>query len=290
MTSKTSPFPTALARFSQIFWWRFQQNKLTQAAGALTYSTMLAIVPLVMVVFSVFAAFPMFTEMTGVLKEFIFANFAPSASDVVGQYIDEFVQNSKQMSSIGIVSLIAVALLLIHSIDCTLNDIWNAPSRNKVLSFTIYWAILTLGPILMGASFAASSYVSNSKMFASEFDLPFGLKLLSFVPFLLTWLGFTFIYTIVPNKKVNITHAASGALVAAIFFTLGKKAFAWYIVTFPSYQVIYGAMATLPLMLLWLQLSWLFILLGAQLAAVLDDLYHVKHGKLNLQQIKEHKE
>lgn len=290
MNPKTHQILTALLRFSQVFWWRFNQNKLTQAAGSLTYSTMLAIVPLVMVVFSIFTAFPMFNEVTGTLKEFIFTNFAPSASDVVGQYIDEFVHNSKQMSAVGIVSLIAVALLLIHSIDTTLNDIWNAPVRSKIFSFTIYWAILTLGPILMAASFAVSSYVANINVFNNELELPFGVRLLSFVPFLLTWLGFTFIYTVVPNKKVNIRHAACGALIAAIFFTLGKKAFAWYILTFPSYQVIYGAMATLPLMLLWLQLSWLFILLGAQLAAVLDDMSLLKQGKLDLQQIKEHKE
>lgn len=286
MNNKTHLFFTALWRFCQVFWWRFNQNKLTQVAGSLTYSTMLAIVPLVMVVFSIFTAFPMFNEVTGMLKEFIFTNFAPSASDVVGQYIDEFVANSKKMSAIGIVSLILVALLLIHSIDTALNNIWNAPVRSKVFSFTIYWAILTLGPILIGASFAISSYVSGFVPFNNELELPFGMKLLSLVPFVLTWFSFTFIYTVVPNKKVNIRHAACGALVAAIFFTLGKKAFAWYVLTFPSYQVIYGAMATLPLMLLWLQLSWLFILLGAQLAAVLDDMSLLKSGQLDLSAMK----
>ena len=95
-----------LTSFLALFWQRSQENKLTQAAGSLTYSTMLAIVPLIMVVFSIFSAFPVFNEVTGALKEFIFTNFAPSASDVVGQYIDEFVHNSKKMSAVGIVSLI----------------------------------------------------------------------------------------------------------------------------------------------------------------------------------------
>ena len=108
-----------LTSFLALFWQRSQENKLTQAAGSLTYSTMLAIVPLIMVVFSIFSAFPVFNEVTGALKEFIFTNFAPSASDVVGQYIDEFVRNSKQMSAVGIVSLILVALMLINSIDRT---------------------------------------------------------------------------------------------------------------------------------------------------------------------------
>ena len=272
--------------FGTIFWQRFNQNKLTQAAGYLTYSTMLAIVPLIMVVFSVFSAFPVFNEVTGALKEFIFTNFAPSASDMVGQYIDEFVNNSKKMSAVGIISLIVVALMLINSIDRTLNSIWHDTETRPIFtSFAIYWLILTLGPLLVGVSIAASAYVKT--MFESASNFSFGLKLLSFVPFLSTWFIFTLIYMVVPNKKVSIKHSAAGALIAAVFFTLGKQAFTWYIVTFPSYQLIYGAMATLPIMLLWIQLSWTVVLLGAQLAAVLAEVRSKK--MMNLEQSEETK-
>lgn len=272
--------------FCTIFWQRFNQNKLTQAAGYLTYSTMLAIVPLIMVVFSIFSAFPVFNEVTGALKEFIFTNFAPSASDMVGQYIDEFVNNSKKMSAVGIISLIVVALMLINSIDRTLNSIWQDTGTRPIFtSFAIYWLILTLGPLLVGVSIAASTYVKA--MFESAASFSFGLKLLSFVPFLSTWFIFTMIYMVVPNKKVSIKHSAAGALIAAVFFTLGKQAFAWYIMTFPSYQLIYGAMATLPIMLLWIQLSWTVVLLGAQLAAVLAEVRSKK--MMNLEQSEETK-
>ena len=272
--------------FGAIFWQRFNQNKLTQAAGYLTYSTMLAIVPLIMVVFSIFSAFPVFNEVTGALKAFIFTNFAPSASDMVGQYIDEFVNNSKKMSAVGIISLIVVALMLINSIDRTLNSIWyDTETRPIFTSFAIYWLILTLGPLLVGVSIAASTYVKA--MFESAANFSFGLKLLSFVPFLSTWFIFTMIYMVVPNKKVSIKHSAAGALIAAVFFTLGKQAFTWYIVTFPSYQLIYGAMATLPIMLLWIQLSWTIVLLGAQLAAVLAEVRSKK--MMNLEQSEETK-
>ena len=272
--------------FCTIFWQRFNQNKLTQAAGYLTYSTMLAIVPLIMVVFSIFSAFPVFNEVTGSLKEFIFTNFAPSASDMVGQYIDEFVNNSKKMSAVGIISLIVVALMLINSIDRTLNSIWQDTGTRPIFtSFAIYWLILTLGPLLVGVSIAASTYVKA--MFESAASFSFGLKLLSFVPFLSTWFIFTMIYMVVPNKKVSIKHSAAGALIAAVFFTLGKQAFAWYIMTFPSYQLIYGAMATLPIMLLWIQLSWTVVLLGAQLAAVLAEVRSKK--MMNLEQSEETK-
>ena len=272
--------------FCTIFWQRFNQNKLTQAAGYLTYSTMLAIVPLIMVVFSIFSAFPVFNEVTGALKEFIFTNFAPSASDMVGQYIDEFVNNSKKMSAVGVISLIVVALMLINSIDRTLNSIWHDTETRPIFtSFAIYWLILTLGPLLVGVSVAASAYVKS--MFESASNFSFGLKLLSFVPFLSTWFIFTLIYMVVPNKKVSIKHSAAGALIAAVFFTLGKQAFTWYIVTFPSYQLIYGVMATLPIMLLWIQLSWTVVLLGAQLAAVLAEVRSKK--MMNLEQSEETK-
>lgn len=279
-----------LSLFFNVFWLRFNQNKLNQAAGYLTYSTMLALVPLIMVVFFIFSAFPVFNEVTGELKQFIFDNFAPNASNMVGEYIDQFVDNSKQMSAVGIVSLIVVALMLINTIDRTLNSIWQDSSiRPTLFSFAIYWLILTLGPIIIATSIGISSYVTAlaRDFLQSDMGLPFGLKLLSFIPFMLTWFIFTLIYSVVPNKKVSIKHSAAGALVAAIFFTLGKQAFTWYITNFPSYQLIYGAMATLPIMLLWIQLSWIAILLGAQLAAVLGDMRLLKTGKLELQQIKE---
>ena len=185
----------------------------------------------------------------------------------MGQYIDEFVHNSKQMSAVGIVSLILVALMLINSIDRTLNGIWQDTSNRPIFtSFAIYWLILTLGPLLIGTSIAASSYVKA--MFEQSETLSFGLKLLSFVP----------------NKKVSIKHSAAGALIAAIFFTLGKQAFAWYITTFPSYQLIYGAMATLPIMLLWIQISWTVVLFGAQLAAVLAEVWSM--NQTNLEEVK----
>ena len=173
----------SLKQFSLLFWRRFSENKLNQAAGALTYSTMLAIVPMVMVIFSIFSAFPVFHEVTGELKEMIFTNFAPSASDMVGEYIDQFVSNSKKMSAVGIVSLIAVALMLINIIDRTLNSIWHDTSIRPIFtSFAIYWMILTFGPLLIGTSIGISSYIKV--MFEQSETLSLGVKLLSLLPFL----------------------------------------------------------------------------------------------------------
>ncbi|QIW16795.1 hypothetical protein A4G20_10925 [Pasteurellaceae bacterium RH1A] len=274
---------SSLLHFIRIFYIRFQENKLTVHAGYLTYSTLLAIVPLIMVIFSVFSAFPIFEEVTGQLKGFIYSNFAPNAGDMVQEYIDNFVSNTKQMSAVGIIGLIVVALMLIFSIDNTLNDMWhNTKMRSPLVSFAIYWMILTLGPILGGASIAISSYIFSMEIFSEDGVFSFGYHLLKLAPFCLTWLMFTLVYTVVPNTKVLFRHAAVGALLAAIFFTLGKQAFVWYITTFPSYQAIYGALATLPIMIVWIHASWLVVLLGAQFAAVLKDRMLIEEGELSL--------
>ncbi|MGV6987865.1 virulence factor BrkB family protein [Testudinibacter sp. P80/BLE/0925] len=269
--------------FLKLFWHRFNQNKLTMAAGYLTYSTMLALVPLMIVVLAVFSAFPVFQEVSGQIQNLIFDNFAPETGGILQQYLNEFVTNSTKMSGVGIIGLIVVALMLISSIDHTLNDIWpNTNSRTLLFSFAIYWMILTLGPLFLAVSLIISSYIFSIQFFSHGSVLPLGTKLLSLVPFVLTWLAFTLIYTVVPNTKVNLRYAMIGALVAAVFFTLGRRAFTWYMTMFPSYQLIYGALATLPILLLWIQLSWTFVLLGAQLTAVLEDFHLVKKGDLDL--------
>lgn len=272
-----------LTLFCKIFFKRWQQNKIAISAGYLTYSTMLAIVPLIMVVFSVFTFFPIFHEATELLKDFIYDNFAPNAGHMVEEYIELFVSNSKKMGLISIVGLFVVAVMLISSIDQSLNDIWhNTRKRSIFISFLLYTLILIFAPIFAGMSIAISTYVMSFEIFSESGMLSFSHYLLKYVPFGLIWLLFTFVYKIVPNTKVKCKHAAIGALFAAIFFTLGKQAFIWYVTTFPSYQAIYGALAVLPIMIVWIHLSWQVVLLGGQFASVLKDLEMIKNGELEL--------
>lgn len=267
--------------FLKLFYYRFQQNKIGIYSGYLTYSTLLAIVPLIMVVFSIFTLMPIFNEATSLLKEFVYDNFAPNAGNLVQQYLDLFVENSKKMGIISILGLVAVAVMLISSIDNALNDIWhNSKPRSLLLSFAIYLGVLVFGPILAGASIAISSYLFSLELFDTEGILSFSHHLLKLAPFLLIWLMFSLVYTIVPNTPVRFRHSAIGALIAALFFTLGKSIFIWYITTFPSYQAIYGVLATIPIMIVWIHLSWKVILLGGQIASVLKDMEMIQLGTL----------
>lgn len=257
--------------FCQLLWQRFHENKLPITAGYLTYSTVLAIVPLIMVVFSVFTALPMFKDATNQLEKLIYSNFAPNAGEVVEEYIELFVSNSQQMGIISTVGLVVVALMLIHSVDKSLNEIWhNSRKRSILVSFLLYAVLLVTAPIAAGVSIAITSYIFSLSLF-QDGVLSFSQELLKFAPFFLIWLMFTLIYWLVPNTEVKCRHAAMGAFFAAIFFTLGKQGFIWYITTFPSYQAIYGALAVLPIMLLWIQLSWNVVLLGGLFASVLKE-------------------
>lgn len=252
---------------------RYSENKIAISAGYLTYSTMLAIVPSIIVLFSIFTFFPVFHEASEMLKAFIYDNFAPSASEMVSEYLDLFVDNAKKMGFVSIIGLFVVALMLIKSIDETLNTIWhNTRSRPMWFSFLLYFLILMFGPLLAGASIAISTYVMSLAIFNGSGALSLGQYLLELMPFFLIWLLFTLVYKFIPVTRVRFKHAAIGALLAAIFFTLGKQGFIWYITTFPSYQAIYGALAVLPIMLLWIQLSWQVVLLGGQFAAILKEI------------------
>lgn len=267
--------------FLKLFFYRVKQNRVDVYAGYLTYSTLLAIVPLIMVMFSVFTLFPIFDEATAQLKAFVYDNFAPNAGDLVQEYLDLFVSNSKKMGIISILGLVVVAVMLISSIDNAFNEMWQDTRKRPVwLSFSIYLVVLILAPLLAGASLGISSYLFSLELFSHEGIFSFSHQLLKLIPFLLTWLMFSLIYKIVPNTEVKFRHAAIGALFAGIFFTLGKQAFVWYITTFPSYQAIYGALATIPIMFVWIQLSWKVVLLGGQFTAALKEWQLIKQGLL----------
>ncbi|MGX2949932.1 virulence factor BrkB family protein [Ursidibacter sp. B-7004-1] len=267
--------------FIKLFLFRSEQNRIAIYSGYLTYNTLLSLVPLIMVAFSIFTLLPIFDQATAQLKELAYDNFAPNASHMVQEYLDLFVENSKKMGIISILGLVVVAVMLISSIDNALNEIWhNTKKRSVVLSFVIYLAVLIFGPMFAGASIAISSYIFSLEMFETDGIFSFSHHLLKLMPFFLIWLLFSFVYLIVPNTSVKFKHAAIGALMAALFFTLGKQLFVWYITTFPSYQAIYGVLATIPIMIVWIHLSWKVVLSGGQIASVLKDMEMIKQGTL----------
>lgn len=250
------------------------QRKLTQVASSLTFTTVLAIVPLLAVVLSLFTAFPLFVEFHSALEAFLSESLLPPAvSDTIMLYLNQFASQASGLTAIGGAFLVVTSIMLIMTIDQAFNVIWNVahqrPMRQRLL---VYWAIISLGPILVGASLWASSVLARESL-GYIADLPniMGLTL-EVIPFLLSVLGFTALYMFVPNRRVLWRDALTGGTGAAVILAIMKAGFTWYISKFPTYMIIYGAFATLPIFLLWIYLSWLVILMGATVACLLPAL------------------
>lgn len=250
------------------------EKKLIQAASSLTYTTVLALVPLLAVILALFTAFPLFGDFKQALEQFLLSSLMPPAvSDTVMDYLNQFAAKASGLTAIGTLFLVIVSVMLIMTIDDVLNDIWSVrqqrPLRQRLL---VYWAILSLGPVLAGASLWSTAYLARESLGLIDM-IPTWLNLvLSLVPVVVASLGFAALFAMVPNCRVAWRDALAGGIWTALVLTVMKTGFAFYISRFPSYTVIYGAFATLPIFLLWIYLSWLGILSGAMIAAMLPSL------------------
>jgi membrane protein len=258
---------------------RCAHDKITISAGHLAYVSLLSLVPFIMVFFTIMSAFPAFESVRTVVEDFIFNNFVPTSGNVVQEYVSEFVGNASSMGAVGILSLLVVALLLISNIDKTLNRIWRIEEKRPAMfTFAIYWMVITLGPILMGSSVVVSSYLISLATFADTYTPGFSTFLLKLVPSLLSIFAFLILYMLVPNERVKFKHAISGAILATILFEFSKKGFALYVANFPSYELIYGALAVIPILFVWVYLSWIVVLLGAEFTCSVREAWLEKPG------------
>ncbi len=251
---------------------RMTHDRVNVNAGYLAYITLLSIVPMLTVLLSILSSFAVFADMGIVIQNFIITNFVPASGDAVHGALLEFVANTGKMTAVGGAFLFIAALMLISNIDKNLNYIWRVTEKRRaVLSFSMYWMVLTLGPILVGASIAATSYVTSLSLLQNEVVSGAFNTLIRKLPLILSFFAFFGLYLLVPNKKIHFFHAAAGSLVAALLFELSKKGFAAYITQFPSYQVIYGALAAIPILFVWVYLCWLIVLVGAEVTAALGE-------------------
>ncbi|GAB4170697.1 MAG: YihY family inner membrane protein [Wenzhouxiangellaceae bacterium] len=282
-------FPEArwFQEFGRHLWAHFRHDRCFETAGALSYTSLLALVPLTAVVLGVVSAFPVFDHGIEQIQDFIFSNFVPAAGDVVRQYLDQFVERSAQLTGAGTLFLIVTALILMSTIEKALNRIWRVEKpRQPTSRLMMYWAVLTMGPLLLGASLGLTSYLAALPLMAPEFVRgPLNQALLLFTPGLVAMAAFTLIFLLVPNRTVRWRHALAGAAFSALAFELSKRGFVFYVTNFPTYERLYGALAAVPIFLVWIYVSWVVILLGASLAAALttfsyqrtDTRWHPRH-------------
>ena len=245
---------------------QFVDNETALSASSLAYTTLLSLVPFMTVMVTIIAAFPQFGNVSAQIQDFIFLNFVPTSGEILQEYINGFVDKSRNLKLSMSLFVFVTSIMMMYTMEKALNRIWDSkPSGNIIKKIVMYWTVLTMGPLLVGGGLALTSY-----MFSYSGLEGIKVYLLKFLPIMASTFGFFLIYLVVPNRKVNWKSALIGALVAAVLFEMAKRGFAWYVTTFPSYQRVYGTLATIPIFLFWVYLSWNIILLGGTIAATLE--------------------
>lgn len=271
LSSRVNPTTIAqIKKFPRFLWLRFWDDHCFEAAGALAYTTMLALVPLGAVSLSIISAFPQFQMVKTQLLEFIFTQFVPSTGHAVKEYIEPLFTRASALTIPGIIALMVSAVLMMNSIEDAFNRIWRAPTpRPPLARFVVFWAALTLGPLLLAASLAVSGYLRTLPFLAESTSVELQNGILHYLPWIIEFIAFSLSYLIVPHREVRWRHAISGGLLATVLFEFAKLGFVWYLETFPATEQIYDALSLLPIFILWLYILWLIVLLGASFAASL---------------------
>ena len=253
---------------------RFKEDHLGLTASSLTFTTIISIVPLFTVALAIFSVFPMFAKMQDGLQQLLVDSLIPdNIARQVLSYLGQFATKASKIGWVGAIAFLVSALMLILTIDGKLNDIWRVrKTRHLARRVIVYWTLLTLGPLLLGLSLSFSSYVlSASKGWVSV--LPGGVKvLLDLVEFIVIAVSLAAMYRFVPNTQVRWTHALLGGVFTAVGLELAKRGLAWYLAKVPTFSAVYGAFATVPILLIWIYVAWVIVLLGAVVAAYLPSL------------------
>jgi len=261
---------------------RFARDRCAQIAASLTFTTLLSLVPLITIALALFSAFPVFDDFSSQTKMYLLNNLMPeTAGKVITHYTEQFAESAGQLSVVGLLILVVTAMLMLQTIDHAFNTIWQVTKPRPILKrWVVYWVVLTLAPVLVGASLSLTSWLVGLSLGYAEHVPLFGVGMLKGLPVLLTTLAFAMLFRLVPNRYVPLSHALIGAIVAAILFETMNRVFGYYVSHFPTYKLIYGAFASVPIFLMWIYLSWLTVLLGAVVAAALPHWRTPETGQL----------
>jgi membrane protein len=270
-----------LARFAAK---RISEDRIAQVAGSLTFTTMLAIVPLATVAFALFTAFPIFAKFQASLQMFLAQHLMPDQiNSQIFKYLNQFASKAKGLTTAGMIVLFVTSVMTMMTVESALNMIWRVPKpRPFAQRVLVYWAIITLGPLLIGVSLSISSYVfTQSSALATGHVPPLIEWALTGAALPWTVLAFALLYVYLPNCSVEWRDAVVGGLIAAVAFELAKRGFGYYVRRMPTYTAVYGAFALVPLFLLWVYLCWFITLAGATIVSALPAIrlgqFHRRH-------------
>ncbi len=261
-----------LINFVSLVYSVFRQERCFQLCGSLTFTTLLALVPLVTIALMFMTAFPVFNTLSEQLREFVLANMVPEAgSKVISGYVQQFSNNAAKLTAAGVSVFVISSIMLMLTIDKAFNTIWRVKRpRPLVQRVLIYWSLLTVGPLLMGGSLTLWSWLMKLSNDASGVVPIVVIETLKVVPIALTALAFGLLYRLIPNRQVSLIDAAIGGVFAAVFFEAMKYGFSQFITNFGSYKLVYGAFASVPIFLIWIYASWVVVIFAAVITSGLS--------------------
>jgi len=261
---------------------RAKADAVFRVASSLAYTSLIALVPLLAIGIAIFSAFPVFDSIRSQLADFLFQNLTPSFEEEIRQYLEVIVKNSGQLGAVGVCGIAVTAILLLSTIEDSFNYIFKVTQPRRIATkITLYWTVITLGPLLLGTAFSMRGYLYTlQKLMAADGETSrFFFSYL--IPPIITVAALMLVYVLVPNKKVSILNAFAGAVVAVMLFGLLRMGFGSFVMSNSTYSTLYGALAIIPIFLIWMYLSWAVVLFGAVVTAALDE-----YAQLNGTEIK----
>lgn len=259
---------------------RAQNDTVLRVASSLSYTSLIALVPVLAIALAIFSAFPVFNEVRQQVQDMIIQNLMPDTGQDIKLYFAQFINATAKLTTIGVVGIALTAILLLSTIENSFNFIFKVTRpRRFTTKITLYWTIITLGPLLLGTAFSLKGYAAFNDVLHTVPELQVIMG--SILPFLLTWLVLTGVYVFVPNKKVDFLNAGAGAFVAMCLFWVLRFGFSMFMVKNNTYKTLYGAVAAVPLTLVWMYLYWAAVIFGAVVTAALEEFRQLDRRNLN---------
>lgn len=247
---------------------RIKRDEIVLEAASLSFTTILALVPALTVIVSIFTMIPAFAQLRSTLEGFVMQNFMPVFSDAISEHVSGFIAKAGSTTLTGSVVLVIISLMLVRSVDKSINRIWRGGSRRKTMTLAIYWTLLTVGPLAIALTLWLSSKIVTMRIMGLDFSVAQQL-LFILTPIIIEMAVVTTVFLTVPIAEVRVADAIMGALVVTVLFEISKKLFATFIINFSDYEAIYGALAALPVLMIWININWWIMLLGAEFTSCL---------------------
>jgi membrane protein len=256
---------------------RFFSDQCPMRAASLTFTTLLSIVPLVIFIFYILSFFPALHSAGKQIEQFIVHNFVASSATVISQQLQDFVNQAHILSWTTIISLVFFAVLLIFNIVSAVNGVWHVTfHRDSLISFTVYLIALIIAPVIFAILLLFSSYLSSLPLLSHVVEIDVVRKpFLSISPFLIEWIVFSLFHWMIPSCRVFFRFAVISGLITAVLFEIAKWGFVLYFHYFSTYQLVYGALAAIPIFFIWIYVSWMIIMVGVLICQLLQTKCHV---------------